>query len=127
MTYKKFDTINMIPLIDIMLVLLVIVLTTATFISQGVIKVDLPKTKSGENSQKKESSKEIVIKSNGKIFFEKKEISIENLENIIKVYEKNVIFVIKSDKNAKFDDFVQVVDVLKSQNRSKIAITAINE
>lgn len=39
---KRFDQINMIPFIDIMLVLLAIVLTTATFVSQGLIEVNLP-------------------------------------------------------------------------------------
>ena len=37
---KKFDEINIIPFIDIMLVLLAIVLVTASFISQGKIKVN---------------------------------------------------------------------------------------
>ena len=37
---KKFDEINIIPFIDIMLVLLAIVLVTASFISQGKIKVE---------------------------------------------------------------------------------------
>ena len=39
---KRFDEINVIPFIDIMLVLLVMVLTTATFINQGVIPIELP-------------------------------------------------------------------------------------
>lgn len=39
---KKFDQINVIPFIDIMLVLFAIVLTTASFISQGVISVNPP-------------------------------------------------------------------------------------
>ena len=43
--HKKFDSINVIPFIDIMLVLLVMVLTTATFIKQGVIPVNLPEAK----------------------------------------------------------------------------------
>ena len=40
---KKFDEINIIPFIDIMLVLLAIVLITASFISQGKIQVNVPK------------------------------------------------------------------------------------
>ena len=39
---KRFDQINMIPFIDVMLVLLAIVLTTATFVSKGLIDVDIP-------------------------------------------------------------------------------------
>lgn len=41
---KRIDTINVIPFIDIMLVLLAIVLTTATFISRGVIEVHYPES-----------------------------------------------------------------------------------
>lgn len=40
---REVDQINVIPLVDIMLVLLVIVLTTATFITTGQIPVNLAK------------------------------------------------------------------------------------
>ena len=43
MDEKEFDYMNVIPLVDIMLVLLTIVLTTSTFIASGVIPVNLPK------------------------------------------------------------------------------------
>ena len=42
---RELDQINVIPLVDVMLVLLVIVLTTATFITTGQIPVDLPTAK----------------------------------------------------------------------------------
>ena len=42
---RDIDQINVIPLVDVMLVLLVIVLTTATFISSGQIPVNLAKAK----------------------------------------------------------------------------------
>ena len=42
---RELDQINVIPLVDVMLVLLVIVLTTATFISTGQIPVNLAKAK----------------------------------------------------------------------------------
>ena len=43
MDEKEFDYINVIPFIDIMLVLLTIVLTTSTFIARGAIQIELPK------------------------------------------------------------------------------------
>jgi Biopolymer transport protein len=43
MEEKEFDYINMIPFIDVMLVLLTIVLTTSTFVATGVIPVELPR------------------------------------------------------------------------------------
>ncbi len=41
MDEKEFDYLNVIPLVDVMLVLLTIVLTTATFVVTGRIPVDL--------------------------------------------------------------------------------------
>jgi biopolymer transport protein ExbD len=43
MENKEFDYINVIPLVDVMLVLLTIVLTTSTFIAAGQIPISLPK------------------------------------------------------------------------------------
>ena len=43
MDEKEFDYMNVIPLVDVMLVLLTIVLTTSTFIATGAIPVELPK------------------------------------------------------------------------------------
>jgi biopolymer transport protein ExbD len=43
MEEKEFDYINVIPLVDVMLVLLTITLTTSSFIAGGMIPMDLPK------------------------------------------------------------------------------------
>lgn len=45
---KRFDTINVIPFIDIMLVLLAIVLTTASFIATGKLDIAVPQSSSTE-------------------------------------------------------------------------------
>ena len=68
---KRFDQINVIPFIDIMLVLLVMVLTTATFIKQGIIPVELPKAKT---TQKENTKKEITVyvNKNGELFLKKR-------------------------------------------------------
>ncbi len=48
MDEKEFDYLNVIPLVDVMLVLLTIVLTTSTFIATGGIQVELPEAASTE-------------------------------------------------------------------------------
>ena len=58
---KRFDSINVIPFIDIMLVLLVMVLTTATFIKQGVIPVALPTAKASTKEDVKKELKSSII------------------------------------------------------------------
>ena len=69
MQLKRFDTINVVPFIDIMLVLLVIVLTTATFVSLGMIPVDLGEAKAS-NPMNVKKDLVITITKEGAFFFQ---------------------------------------------------------
>ena len=57
---QEFDYLNVIPLVDVMLVLLTIVLTTSTFIATGGIAVNLPKAEGGEAATAVESRSIVV-------------------------------------------------------------------
>jgi len=118
---KRFDEINVIPFIDIMLVLLVMVLTTATFIKQGVIPVDLPEAQA---SQKEELKGEVTVYVNekGKMFFEKKEVSLSDLELKLSKLSKTQTVILRSDKQSKFQDFVSVMDILKRLGHEQLYI-----
>ncbi len=118
---KKFDEINVIPFIDIMLVLLVMVLTTATFIKQGVIPVDLPEAKA---SAKEDVKKEITIYVNakGEMFFEKEKVELPLLEEKLSAIAKDQTVVLRSDKESKFQDFVSVMDILKRLGHEQLYI-----
>ena len=118
---KKFDEINVIPFIDIMLVLLVMVLTTATFIKQGVIPVNLPDAKA---TDKEDIKKEITVYVNakGEMFFEKEKVDISTLESKLTTISKEQIVVLKSDKESKFQDFVSVMDILKRLGHEQLYI-----
>ena len=118
---KKFDEINVIPFIDIMLVLLVMVLTTATFIKQGVIPVNLPKAKA---TDKKDTKKEITVYVNvkGELFFEKEKVDLATLESKLSTLSKEQTVVLRSDKESKFQDFVNVMDILKRLGHEQLYI-----
>jgi len=118
---KKFDEINVIPFIDIMLVLLVMVLTTATFIKQGVIPVELPEAKA---SKKEDVKKEITVYVNSKseMFFEKEKVNAKELELRLSQIDKEQTVVLRSDKESKFQDFVTVMDILKRLNHEQLYI-----
>ena len=123
---KKFDAINVVPFIDVMLVLLTIVLTIATFVAQGLIPVNLPK-----GSVKQESSLktiEITIKEDGKIYYQNEEVTKEVLRVKVQAIGKNDAVSVKSDKNSKFQSFVDVIDALKEKEIEKVSIiTRVNE
>jgi len=118
---KKFDQVNVIPLIDILLVLLVMVITTATFIKQGILPIELPDAKS---SEKKEDKKEfdIYITKDGKYHLDKKEISIADLESRLAAISKDQTVVLRSDKEASFQHFVSVMDILKKLKHKQLYI-----
>ncbi|WP_424686880.1 MAG: TonB system transport protein ExbD [Halarcobacter ebronensis] len=126
MKIKKFDSINVIPFIDVLLVLLAIVLMTSTFIAKGVIPVSLPETKS---AQKLKENKEFTIYIDAQNFYyvNKNRISFENLEVELLKLNKESLILIRSDKEASFNSFVQVLDFLKSKDFLNISIVTENE
>jgi biopolymer transport protein ExbD len=119
---KKFDQINVIPFIDIMLVLLVMVLTTATFIKQGVIPVDLPESQSKETKEAKESEVNIVINKDGIITVDKTKVTLSELEEKLSKLDKKQTVVLSSDKEAEFQHFVEVMDILKRLEHEQLYI-----
>ncbi len=118
---KKFDQINVIPFIDIMLVLLVMVLITATFIKQGIIPVDLPEAKKSEKEQLKKEV-HITVTKEGKLFLEKRALSAAELETELSKIDKEQTVVLSSDKEAQFQDFVTVMDILKRLGHEQLFI-----
>lgn len=121
MRRKRFDQINVIPLIDILLVLLVMVVTTATFIKQGILPIELPEATS---SDKKEDQKEIdiYVTKTGEYHLDKSPISVSELEKKIASIPKEQTVVLRSDKEATFQNFVTVMDLLKKYRHEQLYI-----
>lgn len=118
---KRFDEINVIPFIDIMLVLLVMVLTTATFVNQGIIPIELPEAKAAaKESTKKEVT--IYVNKKGELFIEKERVDLKTLELRLSKLSKDQTVVLRSDKESRFQDFVSVMDILKRLNHEQLYI-----
>ena len=117
---KKFDGINIIPFVDIMLVLLAIVLTTSTLVEKNLIPVFLPDATSKENIKKENIT--ITVKRNGELFWEKKQISKNELLQKIQELKKDDFININCDKDARFENFVYILDNLKSNGLENISI-----
>ncbi len=126
MQRKQFDSINVVPFIDIMLVLLVIVLTTATFIQTGLIKLDLPKSNS-KVEKKVAQELRISINNIGEIFFDKEPIDKEHVETTLQGYDRNSSIHLYCDKEAKYDNFVFLLNLLKKNNFDHLGIVTKNE
>ncbi len=118
---RKFDYINVVPLIDIMLVLLAIVLTTSTFIVTGKIPLSLPEEKI-QPSKLKQHQITITITKTGQIFFDEKPVSINRLNSMLNNYNKNTHINIECDKKAYFQFFVSVIKKLQENGFQNLSI-----
>lgn len=121
MKLQKFNSINVIPFIDVLLVLLAIVLLTSTFIAKGDIPVSLAKASSSTTLLQKQETI-IAIKEDSSMYLNAMHISLEALEVKIKSLDTTSHIYIKCDKKAAFESFVNVLDLLKSNHFENISI-----
>jgi len=124
----RFDQINVIPFIDIMLVLLAIVLTTATFISQGKIDINLPVAESAEQIQESQEKNLVIsINADEELFLDSRPLDLDALSIALKNISKETPIIFRVDKQVVFASFVQIIDLLKSNQLEKFSIVTINE
>jgi biopolymer transport protein ExbD len=121
MRRERFDKMNVVPFIDIVLVLLVIVLATATFVTNQHIKVELPSASSKQNEEKK--SINISVDKDGKYFYDTQELSLKSIkEKLLKLDPKKDIISLRMDKSSAFRYFVDIIDILKTKGFENISI-----
>ena len=123
----KKEGLNVIPLVDIMLVLLAIVLSISTFIAQGNIKIDLPNSESAEKKQDEKDKIAVLINKDNEFFIGEEKIDEENLKEKLNEIKNETLIELKSDKESKFDSFIKVIDILKEKNHENFAITTTTE
>lgn len=119
MDERGFDGINVIPFIDIMLVLLTIVLTTATFIASGSIPVDLPRAKNGVSEEK---GLTLTIDKNGTLFYREKSYSMTELRRLLSREDRKALLLIRADKSLQLQPFVDVVELVKEMGFSRLSL-----
>lgn len=119
---KKFDEINIIPFIDIMLVLLAIVLITASFISQGKIQVNVPKATTTQPMKADDLAKLLTITEKNEFFFNDKAITKEQLVAEIASWDKSQKVALKVDGAVAFEKFVELTDVLSANEIKNVSI-----
>ena len=123
----KKEGLNVIPLIDIMLVLQAIVLSISTFIAQGNIKIDLPNSESAEKKQDEKDKIAVLINKDNEFFIGEEKVAEENLKEKLNEIKNETLIELKSDKESKFDSFIKVIDILKEKNHENFAITTTTE
>ncbi|MFG1343916.1 biopolymer transporter ExbD [Xanthobacter autotrophicus DSM 431] len=120
MDEKPFETMNVIPFVDIMLVLLTMVLTTASFIAVGRIPLSLPQAAPMKVEQTKDAM--IEITADGILHLEGAALSVEELKGRLGAMPKDTSILIRADRSIAFQRFVDVADVLKTLAFTKVGV-----
>jgi biopolymer transport protein ExbD len=120
MDEKEFDYMNVIPLVDVMLVLLTIVLTTSTFIATGAIPVELPKA--SETTAEALQSLSIEIDSHQNMYLNARPVSLATLRSSLSTMERASPVLIRADQAIGLQLFVDVLDVVKILGFTRVSL-----
>ena len=116
--------INVTPMVDVMLVLLIIMMVAATYIVSQALKVELPRTATSDETVAK--TYVVTISKDGKYLFNDKAITREGLTAELKAARKaskgDVNLVITADSAAAHGNVVGVIDLAKIEGITKFAI-----
>ena len=127
---KLIASINITPLTDVMLVLLVIFMVTTPFIIQGNIKINLPSAKA-PSDEMLEQDIVVGVTQDGRMFLNQAEmaddaaLSAALKDMIAKTGNKRVI--IEVDKLAAHGNIVRVMGIAKDAGAEKLAVSTIPE
>jgi biopolymer transport protein ExbD len=120
----SISDINVVPLVDIILVVLIIFMVTAPMFLKPSINVNLPKAASGESTSPSQLS--ISMGSDGKVFLNGSLATEESIrQKATEQVQKNpdVQAIISADKDVPHGQVVSVIDLVKGAGVKKFAIS----
>lgn len=125
---KLMNDINVVPYIDVMLVLLVIFMVTAPMMNPG--QVDLPQV--SKSSVPAPAPLEVIIKKDNSLALrdharggDESQLSREELISILKSRQADQAeqaVVISADKSVRYEEVINVMDVLQQQHIQKVGL-----
>ncbi len=121
---KLMSEINVVPYIDVMLVLLVIFMITAPLLSQGV-KVDLPRAAAQPVESQDQETLVVTVDRQGNYFLDDRRISSEELRRkvaaILRVRPKTPVL-IRGDRQANYGEVVKAMTLLQSAGAPSVGL-----
>ena len=123
---RTINEINMVPFIDVMLVLLIIFMVTAPMITPSV--VDLPSV--GKAAKQPDQVIQIVVQKNDSLEMvndnKTQKINLDSLANSVRMAQTgqtNTAVVISADRNVKYEMVVKVMDTLQRAGIQRVGLS----
>ncbi|MFQ5579351.1 MAG: ExbD/TolR family protein [Nitrospiria bacterium] len=114
--------INIIPLVDVMLVLLIVFMITAPLLYRGM-DINLPRA--ATNSIKPTERKILSVEKDRSIYLDKEEVGLVKLEErlrLLKGASPDVSLYLRADRDVPYGTVVQVMDLIKRSGISRLGI-----
>jgi biopolymer transport protein ExbD len=117
--------INVTPLVDITLVLLIIFMVTARFISEPSLGVNLPKASASASTEQEDRRIYLTVNTQREIFLNNAPVSEQELPGKIRELLKqkpDLSLVLRADKDVSHGDVMRVLDVVREQGVTQFGI-----
>src|SRR2546429_1004191 len=128
-TQKEDPEINLIPMIDVLLVIIIFLMLTTTYSRFAELKINLP---SADAEKRLERSNEInvVISANGQYLLQRKPLQFRNVATLAEELRragagmKEAIVVVNADNNANYQSAIRVMDVARHAGVAQVWFAA---
>ena len=117
---KEFSEINITPLTDVILVVLIIFMITSPLLITGALKVKLPQASSSNTTVNNDI--QVNLNSKDQIYLDDKIVTLTDLASDLQAE-----FVQKKDKDAVYGDVVQLLDATKNAGANKLLIATLKK
>lgn len=119
---RLMSEINMVPFVDIVLVLLIIFMISAPLMYRG-IDIDLPK--SSVNTIKQEQRITIIVDKNQNVFVDEKKVPMKELKGAVQKKikpESDPTVYLKADRKVPYGTIIGIMDTVKSMGIDKLGM-----
>lgn len=115
--------IDLIPLIDVVLLLLIFFILSSCFIFQSAVKVNLPPAVTPDALPS--SSHTVILTKSGLIFFDGRKVNVEGLNfglELATAKGRDPLLIIKADREVPYRQVVEIMEVVKKSGINRVAL-----
>ena len=116
---------NLIPLIDIALTLLIILMVTTAFIKQPGVSLKLPETHTREGAPETSKDTTVMVTSEGSVYVDGQVKTLEELQTHLKgvaARDKQARIMLKGDRDVVYRRMMEVMDTVRQAGLTRVVL-----